>query len=102
MRGTLRAQDVICRWGGEEFIVLLPSTHPEGARVAAEKLRMAVASTPIKADDKPIDVTITIGGGVDPHAGDAVHDVIERADQALYIGKRDGRSRVVFDVDGVA
>ena len=72
------------------------------ARVAAEKVRRAVAAAPIDADGQDIGVTITIGGAVDPSAGDAVHDVIDRADKALYKGKRDGRNRVVFNVDADA
>lgn len=102
VRATLRGQDVLCRWGGEEFIVLLPATDAAGARVAAEKVRRAVAAAPIDADGQDIGVTITIGGAVDPSAGDAVHDVIDRAHKALYKGKRDGRNRVVFNVDADA
>ena len=94
---ALRGQDVVCRWGGEEFVVVLPATGAAGARVVAEKLRSAIAANPVEVDGQRIEITMTIGGMVDPHAGDAVHDVVDRADAALYRGKREGRNRVRLD-----
>ena len=94
-RGSLRPQDVIGRFGGEEFIVALPNTHPKDARVIAERLRQRVAGLSFD-DDMPghrLAVTIGVAGVVD-EATD-LGTLINRADQALYAGKRGGRNRVV-------
>lgn len=96
LKGALRGPDVMCRWGGEEFVVLLPSTSAEGAHVVAEKLRRIVEAEPFSFADHTISTTVTIGGAVSPQPGEEVHDVIDRADSALYQGKRDGRNRVVL------
>ena len=94
-RRTLRPQDVIGRFGGEEFIVALPDTRPEEARRVAERLRQRVAGLSFD-DDMPghrLAVTIGVAGVVD-EATD-LGTLINRADQALYAGKRGGRNRVV-------
>jgi diguanylate cyclase len=81
----LRAIDVFGRFGGEEFLLLLPDTDRAGARVVAERIRAAVA-----AETR---VTVTIG--VAQHAGDGAAAVLARADQALYRGKAAGRNTVL-------
>lgn len=96
IRSALRVQDAVCRWGGEEFAVLLPSTDAAGAQVAAEKIRSVIASEPFDVDGNAIAVTVTIGGLVDPRPDDGVNDLIDRADQALYEGKYSGRNCVVL------
>lgn len=93
-RRTLRPQDVIGRFGGEEFIVALLDTHPKDAQVIAERLRQRVAALSFD-DDMPghrLAVTIGVAGVVD-EATD-LGTLIQRADQALYAGKRGGRNRV--------
>ncbi|MDR5891181.1 GGDEF domain-containing protein [Halomonas mongoliensis] len=92
---SLRPQDVIGRFGGEEFIVALPDTRPEEARRVAERLRQRVAALSFD-DDMPghrLAVTIGIAGVVD-EATD-LDALIHQADQALYAGKHGGRNRVV-------
>jgi diguanylate cyclase len=81
----LRAIDVFGRFGGEEFLLLLPDTDRAGARAVAERIRAAVA-----AETR---VTVTIG--VAQHAGDGAAAVLARADQALYRGKAAGRNTVL-------
>jgi diguanylate cyclase (GGDEF)-like protein len=92
LAATVRASDFVGRSGGEEFIALLPDTDREGARVAAEKLRAAVASVEVQA--VPRVTTASLGVAVMPDdAGDA--DVLLRmADRALYAAKAKGRDRV--------
>jgi diguanylate cyclase (GGDEF)-like protein len=82
----LRAIDVFGRFGGEEFLLLLPDTDRAGASVVAERIRAAVAAN--------TQVTVTVG--VAQHDGDeTVAAVLGRADQALYRGKAGGRNKVV-------
>lgn len=88
----LRHQDALCRWGGEELLVLLPDTSVEGAREVAEKLRQTM-TLPIDAHGQSIDQTISLGvAGF--QADDTVDTLVSRADQALYAAKRNGRNRV--------
>ena len=94
MEGALRASDRIGRWGGEEFLVLLPGTGLEGARIAAEKILAAVSSpTPAGSLDGEV-VTLTIGA-TEFRPGEPVADCVKRADAALYRGKLAGKNRVV-------
>lgn len=92
----LRAQDVAGRYGGEEFLVILPGTTVDGAVQLAEELRTSIAAGRIEiGDGHAISITISIGvsGGV-PAAGQRVEDLIDGADRALYSAKENGRDRV--------
>lgn len=92
----LRAQDVAGRYGGEEFLVILPGTTIDGAVQLAEELRTSIAAGRIEiGDGHAITITISIGvsGGV-PAAGQRVEDLIDGADRALYSAKENGRDRV--------
>jgi len=91
IRTTLREQDVLCRWGGEEFVVLLPDTDLDRAWTGAERVRKTINQTTIKTTEAVLHVTVTIGlARVD---GD-LDEAINAADQAMYQGKRAGRNRV--------
>ncbi len=93
LRGCLRDQDLVGRWGGEEFLAVLPETPSELATGVAEKLRRAVARQVIAYDGKETQVTITLG--VACSSGTAAADAtVERADVAMYRGKQAGRDRV--------
>lgn len=88
---TLRQVDLVGRWGGEEFLVLLPDTDGEGARVVAERLRKAVESLP-PFPGGPSKVTSSIG--IASYNGEDNSAVfVDRADQALYRAKKAGRNR---------
>ena len=93
LRAGVRAVDLAGRWGGEEFLIVLPDTDIAGARELAEKLRRCVADQPVPLRDSELSVTLTLG--LATHAGATVEDTIRRADAALYRGKHDGRNRVV-------
>jgi diguanylate cyclase (GGDEF)-like protein/PAS domain S-box-containing protein len=89
----LRSNDVFGRYGGEEFVIVFPETTVEEAGVVAERLRSAVADSPITVGDHALDVTVSIGLGA--HArGDDADKLLRRADTALYDAKQAGRNLV--------
>lgn len=86
MKLALREQDVISRWGGEEFLLMLPDTDVKGGRVAAEKLRKAVETAKFRYKEKKFSVTMTLGvAEYDANLG--IDGSIKKADEALYKGK---------------
>jgi diguanylate cyclase (GGDEF)-like protein len=86
---TLREMDVFARWGGEEFIILLPQTPIHMAYKAAERIRLAIQKTKIYEE-----LTITVSLGVAQHAhGETMDEIIKNADKALYAAKHGGRNR---------
>ncbi|RKJ95618.1 GGDEF domain-containing protein [Alicycliphilus denitrificans] len=95
LRARLRAQDLVGRYGGEEFVVLLPGTPARGAAGLAETLREAVEQTPCEYEGRAIRVTVSIGVcGARLESGDTWDRLIHAADQALYAAKAAGRNRV--------
>jgi two-component system cell cycle response regulator len=88
LRRALRAEDVLGRLGGEEFLAVLPDTDGEAAERAAERLRAAVAAT-----DAPVAVRASVGWAV-RGADEQADEVVRRADMALYAAKRAGGNRV--------
>lgn len=93
LKESLREQDVCARWGGEEFLMLLPDTDLAGAATVARKLNEAVQS--IELDDADgLSVTLTIGVALlDPER--EIYESVREADNAMYQGKESGRNRVV-------
>ena len=90
----LRDVDLLARWGGEEFIAILPGADEASAFYVAEKLRCAVSDAPIEVGSKRVTVTASFGvAQVSPH-DQAIEEAIGRADGALYNAKRAGRNRV--------
>jgi diguanylate cyclase (GGDEF)-like protein len=95
MRSRLRETDDLARWGGEEFLLLMPLTGEEGAVKTVEEVRAAVAGSPLDWRGSRIALTMTFGVGV--YDGDeTLEDALNRIDQALYAGKRAGKNRVVL------
>ena len=92
MQQKLRKADVVCRFGGEEFAVMLPETSSENALGVAEKLRREIAD--FNFPGIPRSVTISIGVAEFPHHGKSRDDLIRAADAALYAAKQAGRNRV--------
>ena len=89
-----RAVDRVCRYGGEEIIIILPETDLETAANIAERLRAAVEAQPFDANATAIRITVSIGVASWPAVGDA-QALIAAADTAMYAAKQDGRNRVV-------
>jgi diguanylate cyclase len=96
VQGVVREHDVVFRWGGEEFVVLLPHTAPGDAVQMAERIRVAVADEPLLRDGLPSPITVTLSlctAGTDRFPVQR-NDLIGRADAACYVAKRCGRNRV--------
>lgn len=93
-RQVLRDSDILGRYGGEEFAILLPETPQEQARQVAERLRVAMSGQPILADGTPVLVTISLGITELAPGEDAINSALRRADDALYDAKETGRNRV--------
>lgn len=94
IRSMLRKQDVVGRWGGEEFIMMLPNTHLNGAKIITEKIRKAIEEEIIHYHDKEISITITFGIAIFDEM-QPMDDCIKKADIALYEGKKKGKNCVV-------
>lgn len=94
LQEQLREVDLLGRWGGEEFIILLPETTLELAMATAERLRIAVESRPHSLTaELAIPMTISIGVSAYHDQGDCADKMLTRADTALYMAKRQGRNR---------
>jgi len=93
MRSTMRDSDILCRWGGDEFIVLAQNCDLDDAGVIAEKSRDAIEKiTPMTLPDI---LRVSVSAGVtEIHDSDTMDDAIARADAALYHAKESGRNRV--------
>ncbi|MDE1939111.1 MAG: PleD family two-component system response regulator [Alphaproteobacteria bacterium] len=96
---NVRGLDLACRYGGEEFVVVMPDTDVAYAYSVAERLRKSIETTPIEISRAPGKLTITISIGIasSESSDDKAEDLLRRADQALYRAKNGGRNRVVAD-----
>ena len=93
---NLRTEDILGRFGGEEFVILLPETKLEDARNIAERLRRLIAETPIETDIGPVRTTISIGIAIqEKTAAINIDQLLSRADRAMYHAKQAGRNRVI-------
>jgi diguanylate cyclase (GGDEF)-like protein len=95
IQAELRFTDVSARYGGDEFIVLLPETPLKGAIEVAERIRRAVADTPLDLDGQRIAHTVSVGVACFPEDGRTLDALATRADRALYQAKEQGRNCVV-------
>jgi diguanylate cyclase (GGDEF)-like protein len=94
IKACLRKTDIIARWGGEEFLIMLPDTTLENGMVVGEKIKNIINSKPFEFDDKIFNITITLGVSQYRH-GNGIDETINRADLALYRGKKSGKNCVV-------
>jgi len=99
IKRSIRGIDLACRYGGEEFVLVMPETDMAVAAMVAERLRRRIAAEPfaIQQGSRVVPVTISIGIAALRGKDDTAASVLKRADQALYRAKRDGRNRVVPD-----
>ncbi|MCC6918658.1 MAG: PleD family two-component system response regulator [Alphaproteobacteria bacterium] len=99
LKSNVRGIDLACRYGGEEFVVIMPETDVAFAYAVAERLRQSVADLPFPVNhpNSPLTVTVSIGITSIEKPTDTSDTVLKRADQALYRAKRDGRNRVVAE-----
>ena len=100
IKGCLRDSDILGRYGGEEFMVVLPETDSHGARTLAERLRKAIESQPIPVNDVSLPVTISLGITEIRTDTKNYEQLIGEADQGLYQSKEDGRNRTTVYTDG--
>lgn len=91
---AVREVDVVARWGGDEFTLLLPKTGLAGALLLAEKIRSAAGTAPFRIDTGPIDITISVGVAAYPEHGSSGKELVAAADAAMYRAKAGGRNRV--------
>ena len=98
LKRNIRGVDLACRFGGEEFVVLMPDTDYRQAQGVAERVRLAVAERGFDTSEpRALTVTCSVGVALNEHATDTPELILKRADVALYRAKREGRNRVVFD-----
>jgi two-component system, cell cycle response regulator len=95
LEGQSRCPDYVCRWGGEEFCILLPETDEQGARLWAERCCWAIAEADISSDEHCLTMTASFGVAERQEDLQTPEQLLHRADQALYAAKRAGRHRVV-------
>lgn len=99
---TFRKSDITCRYGGEEFIVLLPGTNIKGASIAADSLRIRVEATENIFQGKNIPITISCGVALFNFKEETSNQTIQRADESLYQAKENGRNQVQCNENGVS
>jgi diguanylate cyclase (GGDEF)-like protein len=100
LKGNLRTSDFISRFGGEEFIAILPSTEMEKAKRVAEKMRHMLGKKVFEDKKGEVKIKITVSTGISQCTpGDTVDDLIKRADDALYMAKNDGKNAIFTEAD---
>ncbi len=98
LRRNIRGVDLGCRFGGEEFVVLMPDTDFTQADIVAERVRQAIAEKEFEVGTpRPLSITVSVGVSLNETLSDTPEGMVKRADVALYRAKREGRNRVIFD-----
>ncbi len=95
IHSLLRNEDTLSRWGGEEFLILLPGTNTTHAYAIAERIRTTIQNMPISASNHTINVTITLGA-ITMDGNLSITDLLLFADKALYLGKKKGRNCTII------
>jgi len=97
MKAALRSYDFLGRYGGEEFLAVVPGCGRQALQDLAERVRHSIAGTPINSGQVKLDVTISLGATLADGSSD-ISRLLQRADVALYDAKNSGRNNVKFDV----
>jgi diguanylate cyclase (GGDEF)-like protein len=100
--GELRAADVLAKYGGDEFVIILPQTTRDGALVLAERIRSAVESHAFPGEEDDMRITSSMGVAQFPEDAEVTRDLLEAADRTLYDAKRTGRNKVSALASGPA
>ena len=93
MKACIRAYDVIGRYGGEEFLIVVPAVEPSGAMALAERIRRTVESQPVRTPPGEVSVTVSLGVAVSDPKRTSAPELLRLADEALYRAKDGGRNR---------
>ncbi len=96
IQDNIRQVDLLCRFGGEEFSIILSEADKDAAHFAAERIRKAIEERHIKVYDEDLKVTVSVGVSTYPADGKSIEVLIDNADAALYRAKQQGRNRVCF------
>ena len=91
---SLRAQDVVCRTGGDEFLVICPETGLQAALACAERMRCAVEQAPVRFNGQQMKATMSVGVAVRDESMANLDALIKRADEGVYLAKQQGRNRI--------
>lgn len=95
IQSQLRKADILCRWGGEEFLVVMPEADAPAVQQKAEQLRLAIAQDLVETGSgKAMQVTVSVGVAHLRDSTDALGDIIRRADAMMYLAKTSGRNQV--------
>ncbi len=95
MRAVARKSDILARYAGDEFMIILPNTAGADGLVLAERLRAEMERTPLMVDGTPVTATISLGVASMPQSGGSVDALVRAADAAMYEAKRQGKNRVM-------
>ncbi len=95
IKGALRAQDIVARTGGDEFLVICPDTGLDAALACAERVRFAVESAPLTVSGQLLSMSVSIGVATRDTVMTDPDALVKRADQALYLAKNKGRNRIM-------
>jgi diguanylate cyclase (GGDEF)-like protein len=94
LTGSLRTSDILGRYGGEEFLMILPQTNVDGALIVAERLLQVVVNTVIPCNSLSLRVTLSLGGAALRQDTQSYEQIVHETDQALYLSKTAGRNCV--------
>ena len=93
MRTELRDEDMLARFGGDEFVAFLPDTNCQKAWQIAEKMRLRIAKAPLNYEGHPVSITVSCGIACFPEHGRNLTQIMKMADKALYTSKGYGKNR---------
>lgn len=96
IRKSVREYDIVARWGGDEFLLMLPAINEENAVRLAERIRENIEKRRYAYENEVLSVTLTLGVSAIKSGNDTVDSIIKKADILMYQGKRAGRNRIIF------